>query len=193
MSQRELTKDKIEICVGCSDYDVYTLELTLRHTYSSSQDQYFAISGDVLTRSVFTEETGESRAKEYLTDDKELWKQAVEADNTEEGLEEWAEQVLRMDGWHTVLGDVIEVDIDGETYYTENTGGGQIDDCFDNLVDTDLSDNEIETIKKGWEQLHGKKFVEIYTDKEQTKLLNEVIAIFQKYEDNGMLRFFQVD
>ncbi|WP_411753331.1 hypothetical protein [Serratia sp. (in: enterobacteria)] len=191
--QRELTKENIKICVGCSDTEVYKLELTLKQKYNNPQDQYFSISGDTFTRSVFSEETGEERAKEYLTDDKELWKQAVEHDNTEKGLEDWAEEVLNYDGWEHVLGDIIEVDIDGTTYYTDNSGGGQIDDCLDNLIDTDLEDNEINIIREAWDQLHLKKFSEIYANKEQTKLLNEVIAIFEKYENNEMLRFFEVD
>ncbi|MEA1997728.1 MAG: hypothetical protein U9N61_00170 [Euryarchaeota archaeon] len=50
------------------------------------------------------EEEAEEEAREYLTDDPELWKMAVAAGNTTDGLEEWVEDVLNIDGWGQTLG-----------------------------------------------------------------------------------------
>ena len=58
-------------------------------------------------RGALTEEEGEQRAKEYLNDDTEIWKIAVEGDHTTLGFDDWAEDVLNMDGFQQVL-DVIE-------------------------------------------------------------------------------------
>ena len=52
---------------------------------------------------VLTETDADYKANEYLTDDGDLWKQSVEAGNTTDGLEEWAEYVLSMDGRGNVL------------------------------------------------------------------------------------------
>jgi hypothetical protein len=50
------------------------------------------------------DEEGEDKAREYLTDDDELWKMTVAAGNTTDGLEEWAEDAIRIDGWAQVIG-----------------------------------------------------------------------------------------
>jgi hypothetical protein len=50
------------------------------------------------------EEEGKQDAMEYLTDDDDLWKGAVAAGDTTEGLEEWAKDALRMNGWAGIIG-----------------------------------------------------------------------------------------
>lgn len=69
---------------------------------------------------VLTESEADYRAKEYLTDDDYLWKQAVESGNTTDNLEDWAEYVLSMDGRGSVLsgydGSEEEETINGVTY-----------------------------------------------------------------------------
>ncbi len=52
---------------------------------------------------VLTERDADYKANEYLTDDDYLWKEAVESGNTTDGLEEWAEYVISMDGRGSVL------------------------------------------------------------------------------------------
>lgn len=52
---------------------------------------------------ILTDSEADYRANEYLTDDEYLWKCAVESGNTTAGLEEWAEDVLNMDGRGSVL------------------------------------------------------------------------------------------
>jgi hypothetical protein len=50
------------------------------------------------------DEEGEQEALDYLTDDSYIWKEAVAAGNTTDGLEEWAEDVIRIDGWAQIIG-----------------------------------------------------------------------------------------
>ena len=52
---------------------------------------------------VLTENDADYRAKKYLTDDTYLWTQSVKAGNTTDSLEEWADDVLNMDGRGSVL------------------------------------------------------------------------------------------
>ena len=52
---------------------------------------------------VGTEDETEERAKSYLMDDPELWQMSVAAGDTEESLEDWAEMVIRSDGYGHLL------------------------------------------------------------------------------------------
>jgi hypothetical protein len=68
----------------------------------------------------------ERRAKEYL-EDGELWKMAVENDNTTLGLDDWVDYVLSVDGWESQIDTSLydeEVEIDGEDYIFESLGFG---------------------------------------------------------------------
>ena len=80
-------------------------------------DQY-SFAG--ITYYVATDERLDEIARDYLTDDPELWKQAVEAGNTTDGLEEWAESVVSMDGAAHILngwdGNSDEQEANGITY-----------------------------------------------------------------------------
>ena len=50
------------------------------------------------------DEEAEEEAREYLTSDDDLWKECVAAGRTTDGLGEWAEDVLNMDGWAQIVG-----------------------------------------------------------------------------------------
>ena len=52
---------------------------------------------------VLTDSEADDSALEYLTDDTYLWAQSVEAGNTTESLNEWADNVLSCDGRGSVL------------------------------------------------------------------------------------------
>lgn len=52
---------------------------------------------------VLTDSEADDSAMEYLTDDTYLWTQSVEAGNTTESLNDWAENVLSCDGRGSVL------------------------------------------------------------------------------------------
>lgn len=49
------------------------------------------------------EEEAEEVARTYLTDDGYIWKEAVAAGNTIDGLEEWAETLIRSRGWSNII------------------------------------------------------------------------------------------
>ena len=74
---------------------------------------------------VLTDEEADSRCTEYLIDNKDLWKDAVENNRTEQGLEDWATEIIRMDGRGSVLadydGDENKEEVDGVTYYIYRT------------------------------------------------------------------------
>lgn len=63
----------------------------------------------------------EQIARDYLTDDPELWKMAVEADRTTKSLDEWADDVINMDGIGSILngydGSEDFEEVNGETIY----------------------------------------------------------------------------
>jgi len=52
---------------------------------------------------VGTEEELYDEAEKYLTEDPELWVEAVKAGSTEKGLRDWAEEVSTWDGWDVTL------------------------------------------------------------------------------------------
>lgn len=70
-----------------------------------------------------SESDAESEARESLEDDDYLWKQAVQADNTTLGFDDWVDHVLNMDGWAHILcgydGCSYELD-DGKVYWRTN-------------------------------------------------------------------------
>ena len=52
---------------------------------------------------VLTDEEADERALSQLTDDPYMWKMAVADDHTTDSLEDWADQVLSIDGRGSVL------------------------------------------------------------------------------------------
>ena len=70
---------------------------------------------------VMTDSEADISANDYLTDDDELWKQAVQSGNTTSSLQDWADQVLNIDGRASLLNgyDGCEEyeDINDTTYY----------------------------------------------------------------------------
>ena len=66
------------------------------------------------------DDEADEAANDYLTDDPELWKMAVQAGNTTDSLEDWADNVIRNDGRGSVLnsydGEEGEEQVNG-TYY----------------------------------------------------------------------------
>lgn len=70
-----------------------------------------------------SESEAEQEARESLEDNDYLWKQAVEADRTTQGFDDWVDDVLNMDGWAHILcgydGCSYELD-DGKVYWRTN-------------------------------------------------------------------------
>lgn len=50
-----------------------------------------------------TDDELEDLAREYLTDDPSLWIESVKAGSTTQGLDDWVDDVISMDGWANVL------------------------------------------------------------------------------------------
>lgn len=72
---------------------------------------------------VLTDSEADQRAEDYL--DEDMWKCAVQAGNTTQGFEEWAEDVISMDGRGSLLssydGSEEEETVNGTTYYIYRT------------------------------------------------------------------------
>jgi hypothetical protein len=70
-----------------------------------------------------SEDDAEVRARESLEDDTYLWKEAVQADNTTLGFDDWVDYVLNMDGWASVINSYdgsYETLKDGQVYWRSN-------------------------------------------------------------------------
>lgn len=140
---------------------------------------YFSITHDTL-RELITEEEGEERAREYL-EDGELWKQAVETDNTTDSLENWIEMVLNMDGWQTVMDANDFGEYEGIDYYSLwDSCGACIDDFKANFVFQAMPQSDIDTIIES-DTLHLKDFKK-YTQKDKI-LFEKIKEIIKKYEN----------
>lgn len=67
---------------------------------------------------VLKDSEADSAMEDYV--DEDMWKQAVEADQTTDGFEDWKQDVINMDGRGSLAfydGEEREIEIDGETYY----------------------------------------------------------------------------
>ena len=132
------------------------------------KNRYFSVCGTEYggTQYLFTEEQGEERARDYL-EDGELWRVCVDAEQTTQGLSEWVEDVLNMDGWMETLGDIEEIQTkEGEWFYTQHQSGGQIDMHLkpSDFVKAFIPMSDIETIFKYWSEYHLKDLTEVPTE-----------------------------
>ena len=132
------------------------------------KNRYFSVCGTEYggTQYLFTEEQGEERAQEYL-EDGELWRMSVESESTTQGLDEWIEDVLNIDGWQHVIGDVEEIQTKaGEWLYTTHQSGGQINMHLkpSDFIKTFIPMSDIETIFKYWSEYHLKDLSEVPTE-----------------------------
>jgi hypothetical protein len=67
---------------------------------------------------VLTDDEADTAMEDYV--DEDMWKQAVEADQTIDGFEDWRADVINIDGRGSLAsedGQEREINIDGETYY----------------------------------------------------------------------------
>lgn len=139
----------------------------------------FTISGtEYDLNDVFNSEQGEEKARDYL-EDGELWKMAVEADNTTDSLEDFNNEVINIDGWEHVLGDVEYIDND---LYCLWGSWGQIRDSPDKDIKQGnylITQKELNLIMKMWDKYHLKDVEKLST--KDIKQINKVIEIFKKY------------
>jgi hypothetical protein len=119
---------KHEIFVGITnDNELYFLEIENPGSplHSFTEHDYFSMSGS--TYRLVEETRGEEKARERL-EDGELWKQAVEGDNTTQSLEDWVELVLDTDGWESMFDfnyDYSPVEYKEQNYYFDFSACGQ--------------------------------------------------------------------
>lgn len=139
---------------------------------------------------ILTEEQGEERAQADL-EEGEVWRMEVAGGHTEQSLEDWVENVLNIDGWQHVLGDVHEIK-DGR--YIQGSSGGQIDMHIkpDNFEVATIPKSEIKDIWTAWERFHMKSQKEL--SKEDKALLKRVIGVFGKrkeFEIEDLAKFYE--
>jgi len=177
---------KKTLLVGLKPYTIVELEYVER-------DDEITFSREEYDRYLFTEKQGEDHAWEYLLDS-DLWEQAVVEGRTVKGRDEWYEEVLNIDGWMEVLGDVEEIEIapeegEPETYlYCLWSAFGQINDeispdKFDKLF---IPKEDLEFILEAWDKYHMKD-----APQEVRKRLREIFAPNTRITDLG--RFVTAD
>lgn len=166
---------KKNILVGKTEREYVVIKLETEQDYNDGD--YLSICGSTY-ENIFTEEEGEERAREYL-EDGESWKMAVENDNTTEGLDDWIEHVLNVDGWRHVLGDVYYLsDIDR---YIESHSGGQIDMHIkpENFIEFYIPEDDLKFIWDMWSKYHLKDIKTVPKSK-----LGRLKSIFIEYESD---------
>lgn len=105
------------------DDEILIIKAQVGGIYSNKKPN-IAVYVDVITP--LNVEEAERRAKESL-EDGELWKMAVDNDNTTLGLDDWVDYVLDTDGWESTIDNSLynkEIEIDGENYIFDSLGFG---------------------------------------------------------------------
>ena len=150
----------------------------------NEQKGYFSLSGGSY-REPMTESEGDSKAKEYL-EDGDSWKMAVESGNTTQGLNDWAEEVLSIDGWEHIIGDIEDFgEHKEETIYLENSSGGQHQEEIKNFKSLWVDEKDLKEVYDMWDNYHlsgldcemGKK------GKIDQEKLNELSERMEKFFD----------
>jgi hypothetical protein len=174
------------ILVGRTDDELIAVEIELHgDSVSFSGNTYDA-------KQIMTEDEGEERAREYL-EDGESWRDAVAHGGVTQSLDDWVEDVLNIDGWMHVVGDVHEIK-DGR--YIQGSSGGQIDMHIkpENFEVATIPKGEIKDIWTAWERFHMKSQKEL--SKGDKALLKKVIGVFGKrkeFEIEDLAKFYDED
>ena len=134
----------------------------------NEQNKYFSLCGGSY-RDPITETEGEQKADEYL-EDGDLWKMAVESGNVRKGLQDWKEEVLSIDGWEHILGDIEDFgEHNEETIYLQNSSGGQHQEEINNFKNLWIEEKDLKEVYKLWDTEHLKP------------LKKESIAIMERF------------
>jgi len=121
----------------------------------NEQKKYFSLTGGSY-REPITESGGETKAKEYL-EDGELWRMAVESENTTLSLNDWVEHVLSIDGWEHTLGDIEDFgEHENDTIYLQNCCGGQHQEEISNFKNLWVSEEDLKEVYNLWDTQHLK-------------------------------------
>lgn len=142
-----MTTKEIKILAGITKNDeLYFIEI--------NNKEYFSMTGFTV-RPLFLEDA--IRQNRESLEDGELWRQAVEAKQTELGLNEWIDYVIEYDGNITMIDTSLfqeEITIDGDEYIFESQSCGQHQE---NELKKYFIDEKLFTeLMKLWEQYHLK-------------------------------------
>jgi hypothetical protein len=126
-----------------------TILIVTATTQGCAGRQYVSVTADEIEPILRSEAV--ERCREYL-EDGELWRMAVEAKQTELGLEDWVEYVLDNDGELSGFDNSLypdELNIDGEDYIFDSRSCGCLHNAireatskFDTLIDLHLKDGK---------------------------------------------------
>lgn len=155
--------------------ELYFVELGV--SQHGDQEPYFAGSG--FTISPISEEKAEEQTREGL-EDGELWRQAVEAENTELGLSEWVEHVIDTDGATSGVDNSLyyeEVELNGENFIFESGSCGQHEE--DSLLVYSIDEIFFSEIMAFWKKYHLAK-------KWDAKQWEEIQEKAKKYQENEL-------
>lgn len=168
-------KTKHKLLVGITQNDeLYFLEIERQH----QGHDYFAMSG--FTVRPTTREEAEEETRNNLKDG-ELWQQAVQAGNTELGLNDWVDYVIESDGDICMFDNSLfdeEITIDGVEYLFESCSCGQheVEDLKHYFIDRKLFD----LLMKIWKKYHLKKY-ELEKSGSDMAIVEEALSINQDY------------
>jgi len=174
-----------EILVGATEDEIVTVQISIGDECNSSENQHLSLSGTTYGRRLISEEEGQQMARGYL-EGGFLWRDAVQAERTTLGLDEWTEEVLSTDGWEAIIGDIHCV---GNGMYTQENGGGQIDGSItpDSFQELAVLKSDVERMWGIWHEHHLKPLTEV-----PMAVRIEVRELFDKYpafEVAQLLRF----
>ena len=169
---------KQKIFAGITEQnELYFLEIEPR----SSDHNYFSMSGETLRPL----EAGQAEidARERL-EDGELWRMAVESGTTTQGLDDWINEVLKIDGWESTFdlnNELGRINLDGVDYVFKFSAGGQHKE--EKLKKYFIPKKTFETLMRTWEQYHLKKvnvMLPVILEQNFKKLAVEAISFIIK-------------
>lgn len=161
----------MELIIGTTkNGEIYRIEAEAEDRNGSKN--YFSMTGETIIPITYASAVEQSRES---LEDGELWKQAVEAGTTTEGLDDWIDYVLSTDGEISMVDTSLEeseLTIDGIDYVFESGSCGQHEE---NETDLNLmiKAGDYRKIRNFWNKYHMKDI----PDSEWASLK----AIFESY------------
>lgn len=122
-----MTRTEMKMLLGATDSEIIVATLS-----EDTDTGHLYLNNEYYDNEPFTESEGIDRARESL-EDGELWKNAVQNDNTTESKEDWIDTVMNADGWQSVLGDISEIE-GGKYVFMRGIGG-----AFDGITPSDFT------------------------------------------------------
>lgn len=202
LSIKQIKQEKRKILLGLNkDNEAIILQIDTVGLEANGKDRiHFSIVGDAYDMNqVLDDETGEERAKEYLSDG-EQWRAAVEAEQTEDSLEDWNNQVINIDGWQHVIGDMEYIGFDenkNSDLYVNFSSCGQITEHCEKMEKLEITEQDYKKIMNAWRKLHLPE-IQYMNDKrkriteKKIDQINSIVDIFRsydKYEGEQLMKY----